>query len=494
VLRATTGCRRVAVLGLGLGGLVAWAGADAGAAVDELALWAVPARGTALLRRIRAFAMLQGSAPPTPQPDGSQWFYGYPMAATTLADLEALDLATVPLPARVRRVLLLGPDRMQPDARLLEALRSADAAVTVESGDGYAALVENPQTAVAPPDVLAALRRWLDGGDADADEGAADAPVSRSTVHWQPVAEPVAGVREHAVDLATPEGRLTAVLSVPEQPGDLTMVLLNAGGTRRIGTNRMWVRAARQAARNGMPAARVDLLGLGDSDGPQAWSGGDAAFYTENYFEQVRTVLDRLVEHGLPGRFLLVGLCSGSYWAFRCGQVDPRVAGIVMINPRALVWEPWRTEVEATRDLVRLRRAATWRRILTGRASLRHARDVLQATVRRALRLREVRAHRDRSRRARDAGGDALDLALDRLRDNATVATLVFSQQDPLLVDLQRDDRLSDLSRWPNLELRLLDGPPDVHTLPPPMLQTTALAIVDEMAQRLSARRVGPSR
>jgi dienelactone hydrolase len=491
VLRRVAHCQRVAVLGIDLGGLVAWRAAAHGAGIDELALWAVPAQGRTLLRRIRAFAMVQGSAPPMPQDDGSLWFYGYPMAATTRADLQATDVTTIPLPPRVRRALVLGPDRMQPDPRLLGALRAAGTDVTVGSGDGYAGLVENPQTAVAPPEVLQTLQTWLDAGrDAGAVVGTDH--DSATEAEWRSCGQPLPGVTEQAVDLATAEGRLAAVVSRPERPDYLTMVLLNAGGTRRTGPNRLWVRAARQASSKDIPAVRVDLLGLGDSDGPFAWTGGDAAFYSENYLGQVTAILDRLVEQGLPDRFLLVGLCSGSYWAFRCGQVDQRVVGVVMLNPRALVWEPWRTEVEATRDLARLRRASTWLRILTGKASWQHGRDVLQATLRRALRSRTVREHRRVSRSAREAGGDALDLALDRLRDNGTDATLVFSRAEPLLLDLQRDDRLADLSRWPNLELRLLDGPPDVHTLPPPELQTLVLGIIDDVTGRLR-RQVGSS-
>ena len=54
-----TGCERVAAIGIGLGGLVLCNAIAQGAGIDELVLWAVPARGAALVRELRAFAQIQ---------------------------------------------------------------------------------------------------------------------------------------------------------------------------------------------------------------------------------------------------------------------------------------------------------------------------------------------------------------------------------------------------------------------------------------------------
>ena len=51
----------VAVLGLGLGGLVAAQAAADGAPIDELILWGAQPQGRSMLREQRAFAKLQGS-------------------------------------------------------------------------------------------------------------------------------------------------------------------------------------------------------------------------------------------------------------------------------------------------------------------------------------------------------------------------------------------------------------------------------------------------
>jgi pimeloyl-ACP methyl ester carboxylesterase len=491
-LRAASGCERVAALGLGLGGMIAYRAAARGLAIDELCLWAVPSQGRALLRRIRAFAMLQGSAPPTPQPDGSLWFYGYPMSAATAAELEHLDLTELSVEARVERALVLGPDRMAPDAGLVGGLRGAGVDVTEAAGDGYAELVGNPQTARAPRVVLETLSTWL-GGPAGRDDVAASAthPVLHATVDVAP------GVRERVLDIATADGRLSAVVTEPTAPTgstDVCLVLLNAGATRRIGTNRLWVRAARQSAAVGVPAVRVDLVGLGDSAGPDAWTGGDAAFYTENYLGQVTSALDRLTDDGLARRFVVAGLCSGAYWAFRGGQVDPRVRAVVMVNPLALVWDAGRADVVTAQDLRLLRRAATWRRIVTGRASLRHGREVTTAAMRRLLRARSAWQERRNRRSAGGAGTDPLDVAFEALAANDVATTLVFSAGEKLLAELQRDDRLTGLSRWPNVDLHLLDGPTDVHTLAPPALQTTVLALIDDAVGRVARGTVDPPR
>src|ERR1019366_886545 len=57
-LRASQECERIAAIGLGLGGMLALRALAGGAPIDDLLLWSVPARGSLLLREMRAFAQI----------------------------------------------------------------------------------------------------------------------------------------------------------------------------------------------------------------------------------------------------------------------------------------------------------------------------------------------------------------------------------------------------------------------------------------------------
>ncbi|MDQ6745221.1 MAG: alpha/beta fold hydrolase, partial [Actinomycetota bacterium] len=57
-LREVSSASRVVALGIGLGGLLAARALQQGAAMDDLILWGVPARGRTLVRELRAQAAL----------------------------------------------------------------------------------------------------------------------------------------------------------------------------------------------------------------------------------------------------------------------------------------------------------------------------------------------------------------------------------------------------------------------------------------------------
>jgi hypothetical protein len=182
---------------------------------------------------------------------------------------------------------------------------------------------------------------------------------------------------------------------------------------------------------------RVDLAGLGDSDGDSDRFADDADFYAAESAGQVRAVLDALEADGLPPRFVLGGLCSGAYWSARVALDDDRVAAALLLNSRVLVWDD---ALEGTRGLRWLRRnglrPSAWRRVLSGDIRVQPAR--LAASAARAL------GHRGR--------GGEVTAALDRLRDRGVAVDLVFCDGEPLRAELP------PLEPWPNVTLRLVPG------------------------------------
>lgn len=487
-LRAQYGCPRITVIGIGLGGLLAARAAAEGAPIDDLVLWGVPARGRTLVRELKAFARLEasrlsaGGAPEMPAPPaGAVVAAGYLMTAETVADVEAISLADAP-PAGPRRLLLLGRDGIEPDGALAAAASTAGADVTLADGPGYGAMMAEPQIARPPEAVFARVSGWLrDGGTGEAARDGGVAPASRPALQ-------AGDVREVPLPIGPAGERLFGVLAEPPGPvtSPVTLVLVNAGPQRRIGPNRMWVEIARRWASRGVPAARVDLGGIGDADGDSSEFVEVAALYEPSFIGQVRTVLDTLEARGLPPRFVLLGLCSGAYWSFHTALQDDRVTSVIMLNPRALIWDAWVHSVRETRSKFRnVFSADAWRRLLGGEVSWRRQAAFVASFPIRAWRwLAGLPRRRALRQAAERSGGDDLDVAFDRLRDRGVPGMILFTGEEPLHEQWVRDGRMDRLGRWPNLDVELILGHPDTHTLQPLWLQDRVHGLVDAAMER----------
>src|ERR1700733_1058144 len=142
-LSNATGARRIAAIGIGLGGAIAYNALVAGAPIDDLVLWGTSARGKMHLRELRAFSYMESPAEPdaeTPATvqdtdDGSLAVAGYVLSEETQRELQELDLAELPA-ARLgsAHVLLLQRDGRPVDARLKSAIEGHGAKVTVGGG------------------------------------------------------------------------------------------------------------------------------------------------------------------------------------------------------------------------------------------------------------------------------------------------------------------------------------------------------------------------
>jgi pimeloyl-ACP methyl ester carboxylesterase len=469
-LRMHTSAGRVAGIGIGLGGLVLAAAMADGAPIDDLVLWATPARGRNLLRELRAFASLEagGISPnrarraslklvdeqPTLE-DGQLEAGGFLMSAETVNALQALDVTKLSIPeAEGREVLLLERDGLPVDARLRRHLEQSGVGVTVAAGDGYGAMMAEPQEARAPTEVFRTVASWLD---------TRSHPVERAPVEpdlgpaeCEPASIDVDGgsVRERPFVIARPDGDLFGILTeAADRPAaGFCAVFLSAGAIHHIGPNRMWVEVARRWAARGVPVLRLDMPAIGDSDGDPR-TDDSAARYAGEQIEDVLAVLDALEASGIASRFVLGGLCSGAHWSFQGALRDPRVIAALMLNPAVLFWDP---SIPKMRDLREgLHNTSLWRRALRREASLGRALTLLRwspralaATLRRMLtRLGAWRST-----------GDEVDRAFDSLRNADTRILLAFSNREPLHDELIREGRIGRLEQMPNVTLESLPG------------------------------------
>lgn len=155
-------------------------------------------------------------------------------------------------------------------------------------------------------------------------------------------------------------------------PGATRGVLVIVGGPQyRVGSHRQFLLLARRLAEAGVPVLRFDYRGMGDS------SGACRGF--EHVDDDIRGAIDTFVAHA-PGvrEVVLWGLCDAASAATMYAPRDPRVAGLILLNP----WV--RTEEGLARARIRhyyARRLLSrdfWAGLLRGRVSpLASARGLL---------------------------------------------------------------------------------------------------------------------
>ena len=128
------------------------------------------------------------------------------------------------------------------------------------------------------------------------------------------------------------DGERFGILSEPFGVGrpQLLFLQLNAGSVHRQGPFRLHITLARRFADAGIPCFRFDQPGSGDS----------IAAAERPQVEVLKDVLDRLQAETGIDRFCVGGICSAADAGWWLALADPRVCGLVLLDPlaRAGLW------------------------------------------------------------------------------------------------------------------------------------------------------------
>lgn len=469
-LRAEGGAAGLALLGLGLGGLLAEEALARGLVAEELVCWGAPPSGRHFAREMRAFAALQGGRPaevpgrPQALPDGWLEAGGFLLSADLLAGLKKLTPTGVPLS---RQALLIGRDGVA-DTAGAERLTAAGVEVTEDPGSGWGAFIAHPETTTLPTGVEKVVSGWL--GRSPGEHAAA--PSFSPTVATEARAT-IGAHTEEPVRLREGFGDAFGILTRPagattEEP---CTVFLNAGAIRHVGPNRLWTEAARDLGDAGMPSLRIDLESIGEADGDEARRAEIADFYDSAFVSQVVGVLDWLEQEGVASRFRLVGLCAGAYWAFRTGLVDDRIESTVLLNAGALVWHPRILEERDGRRFGRVFKrhwwGMLWRREIAVSSAFRLIRLVPSALVRLA---------KGHLAGGSGSSGSAIAEDLSTLPPGKHVV-MGFSGSEPLREELEALGVVDQLDLWPGVKIVELPGAD--HTLRSATAQRAALELIE---------------
>ncbi len=152
--------------------------------------------------------------------------------------------------------------------------------------------------------------------------------------------------------------RLIGIVHTGVDQSDVAYVFVVGGPQYRVGSHRMFVELARSLAAVGYPTLRFDCRGMGDSDG---------VFTSfEQLSDDIRCAVDCALKTTGARRAVLFGLCDGASAIAMYGHLDPRVCGLVLLNP----WV--RTEAGEAKARVRhyygvrVLQREFWRRLVTG--------------------------------------------------------------------------------------------------------------------------------
>ncbi|HEX3617932.1 MAG TPA: alpha/beta fold hydrolase [Solirubrobacteraceae bacterium] len=492
-LRAEAGCGRVIGFGIGFGGMLAWAAASEGAAIDDLMLWATPVGGRRLVRELRAGAML--SIDMAIDPDAEESLVragarelgadlldeaGQVTSRETLDALSKLDLTARPLSdPSSRRVLLFKRTGNEADTAVESFFAESGVDVTRSDGDGYTQLMQYVQQSQLPANAIADSIQWLNAGPvAPGNAQPASATTGgreQLTATALELTEGGVAIRDRPIALEMNGSELSGIVTEPVGVPALGIcaVFFSGGSDRRLGPNRMWVETSRRWAARGVHCVRLDPPGIGDSDGDERQWDLVPDHYQERHTQWVLDLLDALAAAGLPDRFILTGFCVGAYRSFRAAIEDRRVIGSFAVGLPFFFASWWMFNVRDwwTVDWVP-QTTDTWQKTVAVRL-IQRAISLLSYGRRVAVRLT-------------GRGPDRAERALREITGNDTEVLILFKASSHELRDLQADGRLA---RFRSIDkVKALRIPGHDQRFRPLALQHYINTALDEALTRVIAR------
>lgn len=439
-LQRRSGARRVVLLGLRLGALLAALAARRSEAVQGLIAVAPAVNGRRHLRELRTFQAALGDTRKDAKSqdnegDGSLEVSGFCLSAATVAHLGTIDLAASA--SAPRDVLIIDRDDLTLAKPWAEALQKNANAVSYRPLPGYVQMMTTPHATEIPQAMIGAIDEWLrrDGATEAAVERA-DMLESSSDDTFVTLSSPAGPkIRERAVFFAE-QPRRFAIVTEPQadETRRRAVLLFNGGATYHIGPNRMYVSLARRWARRGYLVMRVDLAGLGDS----ATRPGrpDNEVYPPAAVDDMRAAIEFISSRYGTREITVGGLCAGAYHSLRAAVSGLPVQRILMVNPLTFFWKEGMTLSDLTLAEViqnpsvyyreRIRSGRSWKKLVTGHVNLWR---VIRILVQRAWLAAESRL-RDLMRRLHIHLPNDLGWELERITARGVRIVFAFARGD----------------------------------------------------------------
>ena len=155
---------------------------------------------------------------------------------------------------------------------------------------------------------------------------------------------------------------LTGIAELPAESAATGVLLVTGGPQYRIGSHRQGVYLARDLAAAGFPTFRFDYRGMGDA------GGGPADF--ARCSDDIAAAIEAFTALSGVQRIVVWGLCDAASACMIFGARNPRVSGMVLLNP----WV--RTATGRAKAFVkhyylkRLASADFWKKLFSGKLAI----------------------------------------------------------------------------------------------------------------------------
>lgn len=133
-------------------------------------------------------------------------------------------------------------------------------------------------------------------------------------------------IEQRALQFACQGSSLLGIADVPERPIERGVLVISGGPQYRVGSHRHYTLLARLLSPRGIPVMRFDYRGMGDSEGePRSFAAidDDVRAAIKEFFMQVQGLRE----------IVIWGLGDGATAAALYAHTDPRVRGLILLNP-----------------------------------------------------------------------------------------------------------------------------------------------------------------
>jgi len=169
-------------------------------------------------------------------------------------------------------------------------------------------------------------------------------------------------MNETAITLQCGTNQLLGILHKPENARNTAVLIIVGGPQYRVGSHRQFVQLSRSLAKENIISLRFDYTGMGDSQGEKK------SF--ESISDDIRVACDRLCEEQQVEDIVLWGLCDAASAAIIYAPTDPRVVGLIILNPWLRSDAAMGKSMLKHYYLQRLMSKDFWKKFLTGKVNV----------------------------------------------------------------------------------------------------------------------------